>query len=57
MTEQEQETAIKTEAFTVRVTREVHRQLLTLQYQRKMAGEFVSFSEIIGQLLNQAGAA
>ena len=43
--------------MTVRVTGKVHRQLLTLQYRRKMAGESISFSDIIEQLLNQAGAA
>lgn len=39
---------------SIRVTGRVHRRLLTLQYERKMAGESVSFSEIIEQLLERA---
>ena len=42
---------------SIRVSGWVHRKLLAIQYQRKMAGESVSFSEIIGQLLDRAGAA
>lgn len=42
---------------TARLSGKVHRRLLTIQYQRKMAGENLSFSEIIGQLLDRAGAA
>lgn len=37
--------------MTIRVTGRVHRELLTIQYRRRMAGEYVSLSEIIGQLL------
>lgn len=44
-------------AGTVRVAPRVHRKLLTLQYQRKMAGESVSLSEIIEQALNKSEAA
>lgn len=35
----------------VPVTVDVHRKLLTIQYQRKMAGQPASFSEIIAELL------
>lgn len=40
---------------TVRVSSKVHRRLLTIQYQRRMAGEALSFSEIIDQALDKAG--
>ena len=42
---------------SIRVGPEVWHKLLTLQYERKMAGEQVSMSEIIEQLLNQSEAA
>ena len=42
---------------TCRLSQVVYRKLLTIQYERRMAGESVSFSEIIGQLLDRAGAA
>ena len=35
----------------VRVTADVRRRLLTIQYQRKMAGETVTLSDIIAELL------
>ena len=43
--------------MTARLSAGVYRRLLAIQYERKMAGESVSFSEIIGQLLDRAGAA
>ena len=49
--------AAAADGATARLSSKVHRRLLTIQYQRKMAGESVSFSEIIEELLNQAGAA
>lgn len=49
--------AVTTDGATCRLTADVHRRLLTIQYQQKMAGTFVSFSEIIEQLLDRAGAA
>ena len=42
---------------SIRIAGTVWRRLLAIQYERKMAGESVSFSEIIGQLLDRAGAA
>jgi hypothetical protein len=45
------------ERLTVKVTPAVHRELLTLQYHRKMAGEQVSMSDIIKQLLAERKAA
>lgn len=35
----------------VKVTADVRRRLLTIQYQRKMAGEILSLSDIIAELL------
>ena len=42
--------------MSIRVAGRVHRRLLTLQYERKMAGESVSLSEIIEHLLQKADA-
>lgn len=50
----EQETTGIEADSTVRVSAEVRRRLLTIQYQRKMVGESVSFSDIIEQLLERA---
>lgn len=42
---------------TVRVSAKVYRRLLTIQYQRKMAGDTISLNGIITELLDKAGAA
>jgi hypothetical protein len=36
----------------IRVSKEVHKLLLTIQYQRKMAGESASFNDIIRRALD-----
>ena len=51
MSEQAAEKTPATAFRTVVVTPEVHRELLTRQYQRKMAGEQVSFNDLIVELL------
>ena len=47
----EQKAAVREGDRGIRVTEEVHQMLLTIQYQRKMAGESVSFSDIIRERL------
>jgi hypothetical protein len=37
----------------MRLTPELHRRLLTIQYERKMAGEPLSFNDIITRLLDE----
>ena len=55
--DQERAPGMTGRATSIRVAWVVHRRLLTIQYQRKMAGESLTVSEIIGQLLDRAGAA
>ena len=54
---EQQGTRALSKGTSIRVGPEVWTKLLTLQYQRKLAGEQVSMSEIIEQLLNQSEAA
>ena len=58
MSEAQQERTV-TEAGgpTARLAADVHKRLLTIQYERRMAGAYVSLSDIIRELLDRAGAA
>lgn len=53
MSEQQAQAVTEADA-SIRVSGAVRRRLLTIQYERKMAGVSVSFSEIIEQLLERA---
>jgi hypothetical protein len=48
----EQKVAVREGDQGIRVTKEVHQLLLTIQYRRKMAGESVSFNDIIRRALD-----